>query len=292
MKRLEIVSLALTPYRLSYRRYTDHNFSGYYHYHQGMEFLYIYNGRGHITVGEQMIDVEPGSLFYFQPFQLHRIQMEVTPQHPFERTIICFEPTIFEPYFEVFPHLRDYFIRLWRDQLPAQMLASQPDNDELSRMFESFHKRLSQIKSNEYQHEFALLAVRLIHELNNRGFGQMKAKSAAEIMDAARPNRHSESIMAWVEAHYHEAFTLTQLADALHLTKTYISRVFREETGSNLMEYVTARRIRQACWLLHNTDLPVEHIGEKVGFPNFSYFCQVFKKNVGTSPNRSRKVIT
>nr|WP_281287087.1 helix-turn-helix transcriptional regulator [Paenibacillus hemerocallicola] len=95
--------------------------------------------------------------------------------------------------------------------------------------------------------------------------------------------------MAWIEVHYHETFTLSQISEELHLTKTYISRIFREETGTSLMGFVTARRIRQASLLLYETDLSIEQIGEKVGFPNFSYFCQVFKKHVGLSPNQLRK---
>jgi AraC-like DNA-binding protein len=289
MKRLENVSLASTPYRLSYRRYTDRDFNGHFHCHQGMEFLFVYNGQGHITVGRQIIEVEPGTLFFFQPFQLHRIQMDVSPQQPYERTIVSFEPAIFEAYFEAFPQLRQYYRRLWQDALPMQMLQGLAGESEISRMFELFHRRLSQIKASDYQHEFALLTVRMLHALQDMGFGDNAMEESGEGMEAMRPKRHSESMMGWIEEHYHETFTLSQLAEELHLTKTYISRVFREETGSSLMEYVTARRIRQASWLLHETDLPVEHIGEKVGFPNFSYFCQVYKKHIGISPNQSRK---
>ncbi|WP_039790620.1 helix-turn-helix domain-containing protein, partial [Paenibacillus riograndensis] len=52
---------------------------------------------------------------------------------------------------------------------------------------------------------------------------------------------------------------------------------------------LTARRIKQACRLLSTTDMPVEQIGIAVGFPNASYFNQLFKRVLGTTPLKYRK---
>lgn len=287
MKRIENVNLSSTPYRLSYRRYTDGDYSGYYHCHQGMEFLFVHQGNGHVTVNNQVIDVQAGTFLYFQPYQLHRIQMNVSAKQPFERTILSFEPSVFSAYIDPFTHLAEYYNRLWHDELPAQNLQDLTEDSEFCRMFEIFHRRFSACKKTEIQHEFGILIVRLLHALHDIGFCNAEQ---TQITEATRITRHSESIMAWIEEHYQEPFTLSQISEELHLTKTYISRIFREETGSSLMEYVTARRIRQASLMLYESDLPVELIGEKVGFPNFSYFCQVFKKHVGLSPNQLRKI--
>jgi AraC-like DNA-binding protein len=251
-----------------------------------MEFLYIHQGHGHITVGDQVIDVNPGTLFYFQPFQLHRVQMNVSLSQPYERTIISFEPSVFTSYIDPFAHLADYYNQLWHGELPNQTIQELTEDSELCRMYEFFARRLAQCKKTESQHEFGILVLRLLQALYDIGFTDTKSIATAE---SSRLKRHSESIMAWIEVHYHETFTLSQISEELHLTKTYISRIFREETGTSLMGFVTARRIRQASLLLYETDLSIEQIGEKVGFPNFSYFCQVFKKHVGLSPNQLRK---
>jgi YesN/AraC family two-component response regulator len=103
-----------------------------------------------------------------------------------------------------------------------------------------------------------------------------------------RSYRYSEMIMQWVEQHYTEEFNLEQLAEVLHLSKFYVSRVFRQETGESITDYMTARRVKQACRLLQNTSLSVEAIGCKVGLPNSSYFFQLFKRNIGMSPLQYR----
>jgi AraC-like DNA-binding protein len=95
--------------------------------------------------------------------------------------------------------------------------------------------------------------------------------------------------MNWLEARHTDEFDLGQLADELHLSKYYISRVFREETGSSITEYLTARRIMQACRLLETTALTVEQIGAEVGLPNTSHFILTFKKAVGLTPLKYRQ---
>ena len=94
--------------------------------------------------------------------------------------------------------------------------------------------------------------------------------------------------MRWIDEHYQETFYLDDLADAMHLSKFYLSKLFHEETGSTLKEYVTAKRMRQACRSLETTAKSVEWIGSEVGISNPSYFVQVFKHEVGTTPLKYR----
>lgn len=109
MKFFEDVELHEIPYRFSYRRITSENYKGFYHCHQGMEFLYVYQGTGQIVVNSKVYPIQSGTFLYLQPYQLHHIQVEVHPDAPFERTIISLEPSIFEHHFASFPHLNVYF---------------------------------------------------------------------------------------------------------------------------------------------------------------------------------------
>ena len=94
----------------------------------------------------------------------------------------------------------------------------------------------------------------------------------------------AERMLSWIEDNYSKPFKLEELAQAVHLTPNHVSATFRQSIGSTVTEYLTARRIRQACWLLKTTDMSVQDIGEAVGLGNFSYFCQLFKKHVGYTP--------
>ncbi|QTH43087.1 helix-turn-helix transcriptional regulator [Cohnella sp. LGH] len=59
------------------------------------------------------------------------------------------------------------------------------------------------------------------------------------------PLRYSEQIMRWIEEHFAEAVSLERIAEEMHLSRFYVSRVFRAETGSSLSDYLAARRMRR-----------------------------------------------
>ncbi|MNY58324.1 Multiple antibiotic resistance protein MarA [compost metagenome] len=73
------------------------------------------------------------------------------------------------------------------------------------------------------------------------------------------------------------------------MSRTYVSRIFRRETGSSITNYLTARRIKEACSLLMSSGLPIQHIAERIGLPNPSYFIRLFKKEVGVTPFQYRR---
>ncbi|QOS79371.1 helix-turn-helix transcriptional regulator [Paenibacillus sp. JNUCC31] len=94
--------------------------------------------------------------------------------------------------------------------------------------------------------------------------------------------------MNWIEENYMESDILNNLADDLHLTRSYVSRVFKKETGSNLSEYLVAKRIQVAAHLLESTSIQVDSIAHQVGFQNVSHFISRFKKTYRLTPLQYR----
>lgn len=83
--------------------------------------------------------------------------------------------------------------------------------------------------------------------------------------------------------------SLTLTADALSVSKTYLSARFSEETGMTITDYITKRRIENAQELLENTTLPVQDIASLCGYDDAAYFTRSFKKMTGISPRDYRK---
>ncbi|NOU71997.1 helix-turn-helix domain-containing protein [Paenibacillus sp. LMG 31458] len=287
MKFLEDVELHEIPYRFSYRKITTENYKGFYHCHQGMEFLYVHQGTGQIVVNSKVYTIQSGTFLYLQPYQLHHIQVEVRPDAPFERTIISLEPSIFEPYFASFPHLNAYFQHLWKNELEEQVLQQIDNNSFISQLFQHHHAGFSKYQLDAKQQNFALLLLQIFQFLYAKGFGNPIENGNG--LNPQRQLRYSEKIMNWLEGHYADEISLDTLADHLHISKYYVSRIFKQETGATLMDYILARRIRQACLLLITSNKGIEQISIEVGMNNFPYFCQAFKKLVGTTPMKYRK---
>ena len=97
-----------------------------------------------------------------------------------------------------------------------------------------------------------------------------------------------EKIRNYLRSHYCEDITLNQIAEALFLNPTYISRLVKEQTGKNYTELVMEMRIEKAVELLKNSDMYVYEIAENVGYKNLKYFYRVFHKIEGKTPSDYR----
>ncbi|MDZ5473656.1 helix-turn-helix domain-containing protein [Bacillus sp. 31A1R] len=85
-----------------------------------------------------------------------------------------------------------------------------------------------------------------------------------------------------------EDLSIKRVADQINLSVPYFSRIFKQETGRNFVEYVTFVRMQRAVWLLRHTNHTIEWIAEELGFNTPNYFSGTFKKYVGLSPREYR----
>lgn len=88
---------------------------------------------------------------------------------------------------------------------------------------------------------------------------------------------------------YHTALTLEMVCKNLHFSKSYVSHVFKANTGYTLKGYCNKLKINDAKNLLKTTSLSVTEIALAVGFDNISYFISTFKKQTGATPLEYRK---
>ena len=94
--------------------------------------------------------------------------------------------------------------------------------------------------------------------------------------------------MEYIRRNLDTELSRTQIAEAIYLNPEYLSRLFKRETGGSLSDYILAEKMRTAQALLADTGIPVSLVAVKVGYSNFSYFSQVFKKYTGLSPGEYR----
>jgi two-component system, response regulator YesN len=98
------------------------------------------------------------------------------------------------------------------------------------------------------------------------------------------------AIINEINSHYNEPISLNLIADKLGVTPQYLSRLFTKETNSNFIDYLTTVRIEMSKSFIRNTDMKIYEIAEKVGYPDAKYFCTIFKKISGVSPNQFKRI--
>lgn len=88
----------------------------------------------------------------------------------------------------------------------------------------------------------------------------------------------------YIRARFSNDPTLQEVADHVHLSRTYFSELFKKETGMNFNEFLIQVRLEHAKRLLSERAMRVSEVAERVGYGNASYFIKVFKKQFGVSP--------
>jgi len=96
----------------------------------------------------------------------------------------------------------------------------------------------------------------------------------------------------YIKENFSKAITLEDVAREIHVSPQYLSKLFKEETGENFIEYLTGIRIRNAKSLLEADDLSVKEICYSIGYSDPNYFSRIFKKIVGITPTEYKESVT
>ena len=83
--------------------------------------------------------------------------------------------------------------------------------------------------------------------------------------------------------------SLSHTAKKFFMNGSYLSRIFKQETGYTFVEYLTKIRMEKAIKLLKETDMKAYQVAESVGISNPHYFSICFKKWTGVSVNDFKK---
>ncbi len=102
-------------------------------------------------------------------------------------------------------------------------------------------------------------------------------------------NSVASDILSYIETHFHEKISLTDLAERCFYTPSYFSRLFKETYSMTITEYIILKRIEKSKELLKNSDMTVEDICYTVGYTDKTKFYRHFKDITGKTPADYRK---
>jgi len=95
----------------------------------------------------------------------------------------------------------------------------------------------------------------------------------------------------FVEERLEKKITLDDIADAVHVNRSYLSRIYKQKTGENLFEMINRRRIDRAKEYIHDGNKKIYEIASLVGLEDTAYFSRVFKRYTGYSPKEYENML-
>lgn len=202
----------------------------------------------------------------------------------------------------------------------VEMLALIKDFDKLHSVMESFLEDLKAITvSAMYTKHIAASVMSAVFRGVDCGFGREGQKASEQVMiqiygtpniDALKrvmtqglavveklykahvTNRQTDivrRVKEVIEKDYSSDLSLESVAAQVYLSPSYLSMVFKRETGENFVKYLAAVRLEKARELLENTNDKLVDICRKVGYSDLPYFCTQFKKCFGVTPTQYRE---
>ena len=116
------------------------------------------------------------------------------------------------------------------------------------------------------------------------------AKRAREQKEKRHTSSYIEQCKDYVYRHYREKIYLDDIADILGISSSYLSRLFKKETGISLQNFVNDVRVEKAANLLIYSEETLPGIAEYVNFPTQSYFGKIFKQKMKMTPKQYREL--
>ena len=123
----------------------------------------------------------------------------------------------------------------------------------------------------------------------------MLLRAAEESESSLFPSKESmqnhivTSVREYIEENLESTLRLDVLCRKFGYGKTYLCRLFREQTGTTIASYVSERKIKRAKALIREHQYNFSEISEMLAFDNQQYFARVFKKITGMSPSEFKR---
>ncbi|WP_276353754.1 response regulator [Cohnella caldifontis] len=153
----------------------------------------------------------------------------------------------------------------------------------LKRKIKTMQLDESLVFGNEQPYE-AWLSFRTYEDIKAY-LAQVCAAIQQELKKSFSKHSLSEKAMKYIEENYKEKVTLREIADALLVSPSYLSRAFKKSTGINVVAYINRVKMRHARELILQRKLSLQEIAYETGIQNYNYFYILFKETYGISPS-------
>lgn len=239
------------------------------HSHTFCEIIFIVDGRGTITIGDESREVKKGDIVIYNPDVMHAEESSET--EPLEIKFMALD-------------------RLEITDLPRNHLLP-PDYDciypteQYAELFTAeFEKMVAEFERKDvFYFEIAQNLARTLMMYILRIINEQTDETSLF------QNNNLNLAMEYIHQNYNKHITLENIADHCYLNKYYLSHLFTRSQGMSIGKYIKNLQLNDAMTRLRETTESVESIASSVGYNDTGHFCRTFKKATSLTPLQYRK---
>lgn len=267
--------------------YWDRDRSCDIHMHEFVELIFVVEGSCEHRIDEVVYEAEAGDLLFVNYGQTHAFSARTAEMQYYN---LLYVPEFFSEELINSENIYDIFeISLFREFSEGEISPSQlvrfrgPEYLEIKKMIEDMYvefreKRLGyRSVLNGYSR---VLLSKILRKLKGAG---------ADSVTQSYMNHLITECLAYIDARCFEKVTLKEIAEHTFYNPSYLSRIFREQCGISLSEYIKDRRIREAARLLSENHLSNEEVMHRVGYSDKKQFYKNFRDIYQVTPSEYRK---
>lgn len=244
-----------------------------FHWHRGLEIIFILSGTYHYYVNTEIIRAKKGDILTVNSGTIHTLTAASTGCWAY----VCkFNLKLLSTMFQEFKLITSY--------LPARQLQEKGVAGDLESIFHKIHHEME-----TKEHYYEIISKSLLFEIwgiLSRHF----ADDNSMIMNGFELFNKFHEGLKYINENYMQDIQLEDLSKVLNYSTYYTSKLFSQFTNMNLKKYINILRINKALELLTNTDLSISEIAIQCGFNTIKSFNNNFRKILNKTPREIRKL--
>ena len=231
----------------------------YTHYHSTYELYYLEAGKRDYLVEDKFFTISAGDFVLIKPNMLHRTNGGYSL-----RTLVGFSPAFLQKTYT--PAAAKHILKCF-----DKVVISPPEemHEELRSLLHVLAKRTNPI---DFASDLGVL-LRKLSKCNSENHYDQRIST----------------IIKFINQNFSEIHSIEVVAERLHISKYYLCRLFKDATGTTLIDYINTIKVKNACKFLETTNKDMLEISQICGFNSSAYFSNVFKKIMKDSPSEYRQ---
>lgn len=106
------------------------------------------------------------------------------------------------------------------------------------------------------------------------------------LSESAVQNRYVSFAMEYIRKNYSKKILISNIAEPLHISARYLSKIFLQHTDLTVLNYINIFRINKSIELMTDTELPLAEIAVRIGCASSQHFSKMFHNVIGLSPHK------
>lgn len=266
---LHFTPLMLSEEQLNHREYYKHG-TDYFippHWHRALEFTYVKKGKLTLRINGETKIIKTGEFLLVNSGELHELQSLENEDFDIQCLIISYPLLKY-----LIPDFYSYRFELRKD----------------TKSMDHFKDKFEQIMSlNKDDFEYNYLKINSI--ILDLVFDLLKEHVMKKEKGMMESQEFIIGAIDYIHVNYEKPLTLEQISKDFGMSREHFARLFKASIGSTFLQYLTDYRIYRAFPEIVHSDLTIESIGRKHGFPNTKALISQFDARYGKTPAKYRK---